>query len=108
MGANIESETMQGFASWCRSFWPQANLAGRRDRLLACVGAGVGLILTEWISRHTLGAANPWFIAPMGASAVLLFAVPASPLAQPWSILGGNLVAAPVSYTHLRAHETDS
>lgn len=94
MGANIESETMQGFASWCRSFWPQANLAGRRDRLLACVGAGVGLILTEWISRHTLGAANPWFIAPMGASAVLLFAVPASPLAQPWSIIGGNLVAA--------------
>ncbi len=32
----------------------------------------------------------------MGASAVLLFAVPASPLAQPWSIIGGNLVAATV------------
>lgn len=85
---------MRGFASWCRSFWPQAILAGRRERLLACIGAGLGLILTEWISRHTLGAANPWFIAPMGASAVLLFAVPASPLAQPWSIIGGNLVAA--------------
>ena len=26
----------------------------------------------------------------MGASAVLLFAVPSSPLAQPWSIIGGN------------------
>lgn len=33
-------------------------------------------------------------VAPMGASAVLLFAVPASPLAQPWSFIGGNLVAA--------------
>jgi CBS domain-containing membrane protein len=33
-------------------------------------------------------------IAPMGASAVLLFAVPSSPLAQPWSIVGGNLLAA--------------
>jgi len=32
----------------------------------------------------------------MGASAVLLFAVPASPLAQPWSIIGGNLVSATV------------
>ncbi|PCR16609.1 HPP family protein, partial [Klebsiella pneumoniae] len=26
----------------------------------------------------------------MGASAVLLFGVPSSPLAQPWSIVGGN------------------
>ena len=32
----------------------------------------------------------------MGASAVLLFAVPASPLAQPWSFIGGNLVSAAV------------
>jgi len=30
----------------------------------------------------------------MGASSVLLFAVPASPLAQPWSIVGGNFVSA--------------
>lgn len=35
----------------------------------------------------------PFIIAPMGASAVLLFAVPASPLAQPWPVLGGNLVS---------------
>lgn len=38
----------------------------------------------------------PFLIAPMGASAVLLFGVPASPLAQPWSFIGGNLVAATV------------
>ena len=30
----------------------------------------------------------------MGASAVLLFAVPASPLAQFWSIIGGNTISA--------------
>ncbi|MFC7556237.1 HPP family protein [Pseudoroseomonas wenyumeiae] len=36
----------------------------------------------------------PVLIAPLGASAVLLFAVPASPLTQPWSILGGNTVSA--------------
>jgi CBS domain-containing membrane protein len=40
------------------------------------------------------GVAIPMLIAPMGASAVLLFAMPASPLAQPWSIIGGNLVSA--------------
>ena len=30
----------------------------------------------------------------MGASALLLFAIPSSPLAQPWSIVGGNTVSA--------------
>jgi CBS domain-containing membrane protein len=30
----------------------------------------------------------------MGASAVLLFAVPASPMAQPWPIIGGNSLSA--------------
>ena len=45
-------------------------------------------------------AANiPLLVAPMGASAVLLFAVPASPLAQPWSIIGGNLVSATIGVT---------
>lgn len=33
-------------------------------------------------------------VAPMGASAVLVFAVPASPLAQPWPVVGGNIVSA--------------
>ena len=41
-------------------------------------------------------ASVPLLVAPMGASAVLLFGVPASPLAQPWSIMGGNLVAATI------------
>jgi CBS domain-containing membrane protein len=45
-------------------------------------------------------AANiPLLVAPMGASAVLLFAVPSSPLAQPWAIVGGNLVSATIGVT---------
>jgi CBS domain-containing membrane protein len=32
----------------------------------------------------------------MGASAVLIFCVPASPLAQPWAVVGGNLVSAAI------------
>ncbi|WP_199406751.1 HPP family protein [Chromobacterium sp. ATCC 53434] len=87
---------------WLRRFWPQAIVAGGRDRLAGSLGAALGLIATEWLCRHALGAANPWFIAPMGASAVLLFAVPASPLAQPWSIVGGNLCAALVGVSCAR------
>lgn len=36
-------------------------------------------------------------MAPLGASAVLVFAVPASPLAQPWAVFGGNVVSALVA-----------
>ncbi|HEX2875374.1 MAG TPA: HPP family protein [Polyangiaceae bacterium] len=38
----------------------------------------------------------------MGASAVLVFGVPASPLAQPWSVLGGNVLAALIGVTAAR------
>ena len=34
-----------------------------------------------------------------GASAVLLFGVPSSPLAQPWSIVGGNVLSALIGVT---------
>lgn len=82
--------------AWLSGFVPMPIAANRRERLKSCLGALIGLFLTEWICRRFLQGFNPWFIAPMGASAVLLFAVPASPLAQPWSIIGGNLVAATV------------
>ncbi|OBU87205.1 HPP family protein [Chromobacterium subtsugae] len=87
---------------WLRGFWPQAIAASPRDRLAGSLGAAFGLIAAAWLSRHALGEANPWFIAPMGASAVLLFAVPASPLAQPWSIIGGNLCASLVGVSCAR------
>lgn len=35
-----------------------------------------------------------WLVAPIGASAVLIFAVPTSPLAQPWPVIGGNMLSA--------------
>jgi CBS domain-containing membrane protein len=85
---------VHSFLPWLRSFWPAPLSVSRREIWLGCLGAGLGLLGTEWLSHQSLGELNPWFIAPMGASAVLLFAVPASPLAQPWSILGGNLVSA--------------
>lgn len=68
--------------------------AGQREFWLGSLGIGLGLWLTGWLSQQALDGLDPWFVAPMGASAVLLFLLPASPLAQPWSILGGNLVSA--------------
>lgn len=36
----------------------------------------------------------PMIVASMGASAIILFFIPASPLAQPWPFVGGQLISA--------------
>ncbi|MBN3835273.1 HPP family protein [Burkholderia sp. Ac-20344] len=83
---------------WLCSFIPHPMSLGWRERLRSCTGALVGIATVGATMRLLPGVPGlvPLLVAPMGASAVLLFAVPASPLAQPWSIIGGNLVAATV------------
>lgn len=73
--------------------------AGQQAR--AVIGVLLGMLLTGFLSRLALGAspAAPLLIASIGASAVLAFAAPASPLAQPWSLFGGNVVSALVGVT---------
>lgn len=79
-----------------RLFSPILAGATLRERLIACIGALLSIGLTGFISGYLFGQGPhlPLIVAPMGASAVLLFAVPASPLAQPWSIIGGNTISA--------------
>ncbi|MGV2290019.1 HPP family protein [Trinickia sp. YCB016] len=85
-------------ARWFVSFAPSPVSVRWQERLRSCIGALIGIAVTGVSMHFLLGpdARIPFLVAPMGASAVLLFAVPASPLAQPWSIIGGNLVSATV------------
>ncbi len=65
--------------------------------------AGGCLIWVASIALHSkLDAAAPFLIASMGAAAVLLFVAPQSPMAQPWSLFGGNLLSAIVGVTVAR------
>jgi CBS domain-containing membrane protein len=92
---------MQLRFAWLDDFLPSSTSVDRYERMRASAGALFGIVLTGLICYLILGK-NPsafWLIAPMGASSVLLFAVPSSPLAQPWSLIGGNLVAAVVGVT---------
>lgn len=82
------------FRDW-RLFEPILAGGSLRDRIVACIGAVIGIVVTGfacsyWSAEHQL----PLLVAPIGATAVLLFAVPASPLAQPWPVIGGNVVSA--------------
>lgn len=67
------------------------------DTLRAGLGVAFGLAVTGVLARLALTgqiAVEPLLIAPIGASAALVFAIPASPLAQPRAVIGGNLLSA--------------
>ena len=40
-----------------------------------------------------------WLMASLGASALLVFALPQSPMAQPWAVIAGNTLSALVGIT---------
>jgi CBS domain-containing membrane protein len=68
------------------------------DLARAGIGAALGL-LGAGLILQAAGLAG--LIAPFGASAVLVYAVPNSPLAQPWSVVVGNTGAALVALVAL-------
>ncbi|MGJ7506974.1 HPP family protein [Variovorax sp. GT1P44] len=86
-------ETLTTFA---RAWIPGPTVVDGKERLRAVGGAALGLLFTALICQVVAGpsASGNWLIAPLGASAVLVFALPASPLAQPWPVIGGNTLAA--------------
>jgi CBS domain-containing membrane protein len=90
---------------WPRAFGPEAISVDWRERLRVVLGATLGIGITALLC-HTFGApaspAWPWLVAPLGASAVLVFGVPASPLAQPWAVVGGNTLSALVGVLCVR------
>lgn len=81
--ARLETQRITGHLGWLRG----------------AVGAGLGIGLAGWVGLVFAGASEgfyPMLVAPLGASAVLVFAIPASPLAQPWPVIGGDLLSAMV------------
>ena len=80
---------------WLVSFRPNSPRYRGADYLRGALGAFVGIVTAAYAAKaFDIGAAAvPFIVAPMGASAVLLFAAPASPLAQPWQVVAGNVVS---------------
>jgi len=65
------------------------------EKAISAVGGFIGILLAMWISIHYAGTQGAALItASMGASAVLLYTAPHSPLAQPWPLIGGNVISA--------------
>lgn len=78
-----------------RALYPAIPASTHKEAIRAGFGALIGLGIAGFVlSFLDLQDAGLYLIAPFGASSVLLFAVPNSPLAQPWSAIVGNSVAA--------------
>ncbi|MBC7281602.1 HPP family protein [Hoeflea sp.] len=82
-----------------RSFGPVIGPTKTRDTAAGAAGAGLALLMCTVL---IIGAGvdlsyGAFLIAPMGATTVILFALPNSPLAQPWSAIVGNTVSALVA-----------
>ncbi|NOQ64104.1 MAG: HPP family protein, partial [Methyloprofundus sp.] len=70
----------------------QLNLKVKILSLLACFCA---IFFVSLATQAFIGSENtPIIVASMGASAVILFFIPNSPLAQPWPFAGGQILSA--------------
>ena len=71
------------------------NPVSARENILSLVGGFLGILVVLVSSVQLLGPEAAAYIVPsMGASAVLLFASPHVPFAQPWNLVGGHLLSA--------------
>ena len=66
------------------------------ERVRACAGALVGLSVVLTLAKlfGEFAGINEWLMASLGASALLVFALPGSPMAQPWAVIAGNTLSA--------------
>lgn len=93
--AAVEAAAPSRWRLWLRNFWPAPVRIGRKEVLRMALGVVVGLAVTGLLSRWWAGdPTSLWMVSSLGASAMLLFGMPASPLAQPWPVLGGTALAA--------------
>ncbi|VAW75342.1 hypothetical protein MNBD_GAMMA12-2791 [hydrothermal vent metagenome] len=76
------------------------SFASHAERIVSAIGAFAGILIIFWISQYSLSASNAGLlIASMGASAVLLFAIPHGALSQPWNLIMGHFISAFIGIT---------
>lgn len=85
---------------WLKAFKPLALNIPPKEAVRAACGAFLSmslvmLVCLQFFDQPTTTA----LMAALAASSVLVFLTPATPLAHPWSLLSGNLLAAAIAIT---------
>jgi CBS-domain-containing membrane protein len=78
----------------------EGGVASHREKIVSALGGVLAIFGILVVSQFFVGGGgSPLIVASMGASTVLLFAVPHGPLSQPWPLFGGHLVSALIGVT---------
>lgn len=78
----------------------ERNTTSHGEKWISALGAMLGILAVYWLTRWQFphgfmeNAGSLVIVTSMGASAVLLFAVPQGALSQPWALVGGHLLSA--------------
>ena len=73
----------------------QLDSTQHKEKILSAIGGFISIFFVLLITSSFVGMQSAGLIvASMGASAVLLFAVPHGPLSQPWPVFGGHILSA--------------
>lgn len=81
----------------------EGGVASHREKIVSAIGGVISIFGVLVVSQFFVGPSGAQLIvASMGASTVLLFAVPHGPLSQPWAFVGSHLVSAVIGVTCAR------
>ncbi len=87
------------FKDLISSFKPSFDPVPLSEKIRAGVAATAGILLMGLALRFLPQAGYPLIMfASSAAAAALLYAVPHSPMAQPWPLIGGNLLSGMVGW----------
>ncbi|WP_416305338.1 HPP family protein [Neptunicella sp. SCSIO 80796] len=84
------------------------NTTSHNEKAISAIGGFMGIVGVFWVTQSVVQSGmlsidgGFLVIASMGASAVLLFAVPHGALSQPWAVIGGHLISAFIGVTCLK------
>ena len=95
-------ETLKHYAFYLGGDQPSVAWS---ERLRSVFGAFLGLGFV-FLTAKFLGERNgidEWLMASLGASALLVFALPGSPMAQPWAVIAGNTLSALIGISCLHS-----
>lgn len=83
--------------SWKEKLGLELSVVSYKEKLISTAGGIVSILILILLADLGLdGSGGHFVVASMGASAVLLFAVPHGQLSQPWPVIAGHGLSAAV------------
>lgn len=95
MAAKKLADRLTTFRKWVSIELVEISLA---EKLTAAIGGGLAILVLFIVSGLLMPTTDSALLVmcSMGASAVLLFAMPHGQLSQPWSVIAGHCVSAAI------------